>query len=205
MLRLRDIMTTDVIAVETTTTLRDAAELLAERHVGGVPVVEGGVLAGVVSATDILAFAAATPPEPADDADDEPADGDDDAWGAGPWEGEGDDDDPTSRYFAERWAAASEADVDRRFAERERAPAPRDVLAAHTVGEIMTRDVLTLPPTADVGTAARRMRDADVHRLLVVEGGALVGIVTTSDVARAVAEGRAVRRTFVFERGRRPR
>ena len=194
MLRLRDIMTTDVFAVETTTTLRDVAELLAERHVGGVPVVEGGVLAGVVSATDVLAFAAATPPEPP------PAPEEEDAGGAEGWERPEweDDDDPAARYFAERWSTASDDGDERSVDERFEEPAPRDVLAAHTAGEIMTRDVLTLPPTADVATAARRMREADVHRLLVVEGNALVGIVTTTDIARAVADGRVGRRTFVF-------
>jgi CBS domain-containing protein len=201
MLRLRDIMTTDVIAVETTTTLRDAAELLAERHVGGLPVVEGGVLAGVVSATDILAFAAATPPAPPDADEERGDDADEDAWDATTWDA---GDDPTARFFTERWGAEAD-DVDERFAGSRAAgsaPGPHDVLASHTVGEIMTRAVLTLPPTADVATAARCMRDAEVHRLLIVDAGTLVGIVTTTDVARAVAEGRVGRRTFVFPAGR---
>jgi CBS domain-containing protein len=202
MLRLRDIMTADVIAVETTTTLRDAAELLAEQHVGGLPVVEGGVLAGVVSATDILAFTAATPPEPRDDAD-EPALADDDALDLAAWDEE---EEPSARFFTDRWAAAAD-DVDERFADGRLAEAelsPHDVLAEHTVEEIMTRDVVSLPPDADVASAARRMREAEVHRLLVVEGDTLVGIVTTMDVVRAVAEGRVGRRTLVFPRaGRR--
>ena len=73
---------------------------------------------------------------------------------------------------------------------------------AGRIGEDALDAVLTLPPTADVATAARCMRDAEVHRLLIVEAGTLVGIVTTTDVARAVAEGRVGRRTFVFPTGR---
>jgi CBS domain-containing protein len=50
--------------------------------------------------------------------------------------------------------------------------------------------------------AAEQMRSADVHRLLVMEEGRLLGIVTTMDIVRAVAENRFVRRTYVFDRGR---
>jgi CBS domain-containing protein len=35
------------------------------------------------------------------------------------------------------------------------------------------------------------MEQAQVHRLLVMDGGSLLGIITTSDVTRAVAESRA--------------
>ena len=51
MLALRDIMTADVVTVSPQTTLREAMELLAQRHLSGAPVVSGGELVGVVSAT----------------------------------------------------------------------------------------------------------------------------------------------------------
>jgi len=63
-------------------------------------------------------------------------------------------------------------------------------MAAHTrVGEIMTRSPKTIAPEADVKLAAQEMLYLDVHRLLVVEDGELVGIISQSDIVRAVANG----------------
>lgn len=54
-MKVRDLMTKDVVAVKAATTLREAAALLAERRISGMPVVddENQVL-GVVSEADIL-------------------------------------------------------------------------------------------------------------------------------------------------------
>lgn len=51
----------------------------------------------------------------------------------------------------------------------------------------MTRGLLSLRPDADVSEAARRMVIGGVHRLLVMEDDRLVGLVTASDIVRAVA------------------
>src|SRR5690349_12661430 len=59
MLRLREIMTTEVATVAPETTIREAMEILTQRHVSGAPVVQAGVLVGVVTGTDLMAFAAA--------------------------------------------------------------------------------------------------------------------------------------------------
>lgn len=57
------------------------------------------------------------------------------------------------------------------------------------VGDVMTRSALTVPETAPLAQAAALMAVRGIHRVLVVsEDGALSGIVTTSDVARWVAE-----------------
>jgi CBS domain-containing protein len=61
MLRLSDIMTRDVITVTPQTTLRDATELFARHHISGAPVVDGREVVGVVSAADVLGFAADSP------------------------------------------------------------------------------------------------------------------------------------------------
>lgn len=193
MLRLRDIMTTDLVALSPTTTLRDAADVLASHHIGGAPVLDGGTVVGVVSATDILAFAAAAPPTPLET---EPEG--DDEWSVAAerarWEEE---EDPPACWFTERWSESGD-DVVERFDESD--DAPGDVLGAHRVEEVMTREVVALPAMTEVSAAAARMRAADVHRLLVTERGRLVGIVTTTDVARAVADGLVARRTYVFDR-----
>ena len=190
MLRLRDIMTADVVTISPQTTLRDAAELFAARHVGGAPVVEGAAVVGVLSASDILAFVASTPGVPREG--EEPDEWDE--WGEDTRSET--EDEPSAHFFTELWADAG-ADVTERMATP--ASAEWDVLAEHTAAEAMTRRVFALPPTADVSAAAERMRAADVHRVLVMEGGALLGIVTTMDLARAVADHRIVRRTYVFD------
>jgi CBS domain-containing protein len=60
MLRLRDIMTTDLITLDPNLTIREAMETFAFRRISGAPVVAGGIVAGV-SATDLLQFAASLP------------------------------------------------------------------------------------------------------------------------------------------------
>jgi CBS domain-containing protein len=50
------------------------------------------------------------------------------------------------------------------------------------VGEVMTRNVATLPPSASEGEAGRLMLDRAVRRVPIVEGGTAVGIVTLDDL-----------------------
>ena len=59
MLTVKDIMQTDVVTVNTDTTARYLARLLADEEISGVPVLDStGVLAGVVSSTDLVRLAA---------------------------------------------------------------------------------------------------------------------------------------------------
>jgi len=54
-LKVRDIMQTEVITVGPDTSVRELADLLAEKKISGVPVVDGqGNLLGVVSEADII-------------------------------------------------------------------------------------------------------------------------------------------------------
>ncbi|HEU4564928.1 MAG TPA: CBS domain-containing protein [Gemmatimonadaceae bacterium] len=189
MLRVREIMTQDVVTVSPEATLRDAMALLTARHVSGAPVVAGGRVVGVLSGTDLLSFASSTPPAPRErDEELEPDDMDE----AQAWD---EDEDSPSAYFSDMWEDAG-ADVTERFRA---ADAPEwDVLEEHTVSEVMTRAVCSIEPDADVPHAADYMRRAGIHRLLVMEGGRLVGIISSMDVARAVADGRLTVRTYVF-------
>ncbi len=148
MTKLRDIMSRDLVSFTPETGLVDAIEVLSERHISGAPVLRGGRVVGVLSATDILEFVAGNPTALADfgSADDE----------AGP-------------------------------------------LSGRTVAEAMSGGpACTLPPTATVQAAADLMRTAGIHRVFVVEHDRLVGVVSSLDVTRALAERRVVNRTFVF-------
>jgi CBS domain-containing protein len=53
-----------------------------------------------------------------------------------------------------------------------------------TVGEIASRDVVTVSPDEDLDRALQLLAQHQVRRLPVVEGDRLVGIVAQADVAR---------------------
>ena len=60
-------------------------------------------------------------------------------------------------------------------------------------GAVMVRDVMTpvihqVPVTASVAEAARIMVDQHIHRLVVTQGKEPVGIITSMDVLKMVAE-----------------
>lgn len=189
MLRLRDIMTTDVVTISPELTLRDAMALLASRHLSGAPVVAAGKVVGVISATDLMELAAALPGVPNPRA--QPDEVED--WQVPALELA--EDEVAETYFSELWDDVG-ADVSTRMNEVE---GPEwNALDEHTVAEAMTRSIFALPPGTVVEFAAYRMRALGVHRVLVMQGEALVGIVTTKDIANAVADHRLTTRTFVF-------
>lgn len=151
MLRLRDIMTTDVVAFSPETSLLEAIEVLAERHISGAPVISGKRIVGVISGTDILEFAASSPTLMAEYGD------------------SGQDD--------------------------------RSALASHQVSEAMSGGpVATLALSATVLEAAELMRTAEIHRVFVTDDDALVGVVSSLDLTRALADRKVVNRTFVFQK-----
>lgn len=59
-----------------------------------------------------------------------------------------------------------------------------------TVEEIMTPRPLTVAPDTDVKEAAQQMLYLEVHRLFVEDDGRLVGVISQSDIVRAVALAR---------------
>lgn len=147
MLKIRELMTTDVLTLPPDCTIREAAELLSTEHIGGAPVTDHGQLLGMVTMTDLLAFIASLPAEQAEIRD----------------------------------------------------HSERGILDDHTVEEAMTRAPLrTLRPQESVAHAATVMSREGIHRLPIVEEGRLVGIISTTDLMRAVAERRLERHVFVF-------
>lgn len=147
MLKVKDIMTRELLTLEPNTSIREAAEILATEHVSGAPVVHAGRPLGMVSAQDLLEFIAGLPSNP----------------------------------------EAVTGGVD------------HGLLDDHTVEEAMTRGPLTtIDAEAPASRAAELMQKERVHRLPVVEGNRLVGIITTTDLVKAVADRRLSYRTFVF-------
>lgn len=136
MLKLRDIMTTNLAVATRDTTLREAMEILSASHISGLPVVDGEEVIGVFSSSDLLGFL----PEL-----DSPA---------------------SSISFPRHWNPFEEV----------------------TVADLMTRKVHSLGPDCPVETAADFMRGLQIHRVVVMEDGRLLGIVTTTDIAKAFAE-----------------
>lgn len=171
MLTVRDIMTADVVAIGAETDLRRTAEILVRHHVSGAPVVADGRVVGVVSVTDLLEFMQASPTTPA-----EPG-------ATVEWE-EGAE--PPGAYYVEWWTDAR-AEVGARFRALQ---AEWDRLRQHTVADVMSRSLCAVRPDATVTSAADYLLRAGVHRVLVLDTRRLVGILTTTDFVRAVAQER---------------
>jgi len=178
MAKIREVMSDTVKTVSPEMTLKELAEFFVEEKVSGAPVITGERVVGVVSATDLLEFDSEKRGVPTY----RPAAETDDVYGSEDEWDEEEGDAPAS-YFADLWADAG-AEVQTRLASE----GPEwNALDDHVVGEVMTRALLSLPPDADVSEAARRMVIGGVHRLLVMDGDLLVGLVTASDIVRAVA------------------
>jgi CBS domain-containing protein len=71
-------------------------------------------------------------------------------------------------------------------------PAGRESIFEETlVRDLMTPRPQTISPDATLRDAAQRLLYLEVHRLFVERAGRLVGVVSTSDLVRAMAEQRA--------------
>lgn len=128
-----DIMTREVLFVAPDTSVREAALLMLENRISGLPVMEDDALVGVISEADYVA-----------------------------------------QDSSRSWRA-------RVLLEGDQGP----LGGAEKVGELMSREPITVPVTATVHEAARLMTRAGVKRLPVVDEGRMVGIVTRSDLIRA--------------------
>lgn len=184
MATLRDIMSTDLVTLTPEARLREAIEVLRGSGITGAPVVAGDRVVGVLSANDVLESEVDTPPVPSE----RPAQVE--------WGGLEDEDEslkaeagevPPAAFFIGMWSDAG-GDVLERFEDVE---GPEwDVLEDVTVGEAMTPTVYSRGPDTPLPEAAAFMLETGVHRILVMEGDRLLGIVSTTDIVRAVAEGR---------------
>lgn len=179
---VRDIMQTDVTTVSPETPVRELTRLLADQGISGVPVVTAsGAVVGVVSSTDVVRLAAEESDLPVSSG----------RWttpGTDDWGDELDGqveedvvDDPSAGFFLPEDSPSL-------------IPGWGDDLGEATFDEYAVSDIMTpvsfaMPPTASVKDLADFLLRGRIHRAVVIEDDHLVGIVTTMDVLRAVAEG----------------
>jgi CBS domain-containing protein len=61
-------------------------------------------------------------------------------------------------------------------------------MTGQTVGEIYTKEVMTVTPTTTISEIADLMCDKKIHSLPVVENGKLIGIVSRIDLIRSMVD-----------------
>jgi len=144
-----DVMTRDPIVVRPETLLNEAIQILAERRISGLPVVDDtGKLLGIISETDLMWQETGVTP-------------------------------PAYIMF-----------LDSVIYLQNPAKYERDLHKAlgQTVGEVMSRDPVTVSPDKNLREAAQLMHERGVHRLPVVDTAEhVIGILTRGDIVRAMA------------------
>jgi CBS domain-containing protein len=184
MLRVSDIMTPNVVTISPEATLRVAIDTLVTVRIGGAPVSNQGRIVGVLSATDVLQFESAKPVGLRAESPDRYLETAEEA-----------NEEAPSTLLNLLWSG-DEATVSER--RRATSGAEWDFLEHHTVAEAMSRSVCSVSDDLEVSAAAQRMLAYGVQRALVMRSGTLVGILTTTDILRAVAEHRLTREPLVF-------
>ncbi|HEY7328986.1 MAG TPA: CBS domain-containing protein [Gemmataceae bacterium] len=187
-----DVMSRDVVCVSHETSLREAARLLIQHQISGLPVVEpGGTCIGVISTSDILRWAihqhGDAPPKVFER--------------------------PNSCIFQlkdqgyngqERVLCTLPLDscpLQRKEGEKTVCSSPHEVLAdwqvvnveqlpMENVGRFMTPDPVMVASDVLLPKLAQKMVDARVHRVIVVDRrNRPVGIVSAMDILAAIARG----------------
>ena len=159
-IKARDLMSSDVVCLSPSDSIRDAVRLLEEYRISGAPVVDPvGKLVGVLSLRDIA----------------------------------------RAEHMSESWidcaaplpreasgASSSEVDFDENYPILE----DYDVhaLGQATVSDWMTNKVVSVGPKTSLRLLCQVMARDAIHRLFVVEDGHLVGVISTLDVVRLLAE-----------------
>jgi CBS domain-containing protein len=161
-IKARDLMQKEVITLRAGATVQEAIETFEEYHISGAPVVdESGRLVGVLSARDI------TRTEHVRGGRIETMRTQ--YYLANPLEEEGES----------LWV---EEDL---LGKEDYSP---QVLGNETVGDWMKTEVVSVAPDASLKKLCRLMTEESIHRVLIVENGSVVGLVSTFDVVRHLAE-----------------
>lgn len=142
---VKDLMTREVFAVATDTSIETAARLLTSMGISGAPVISAsGTPIGVVTLTDL-----ADPDRPR-----------------------------TQREGHPLFYVLHDKDFEE-FGGSVR-------LATGQVDDVMSKEVLSIDSSATLKEAGQVLVENSVHRLLVIDEGKLVGIVSSLDVLRGL-------------------
>ena len=163
MLTASHVMQTEVESVSPELGLVDLERRFLMVGVQGFPVVEEGRLVGIVSRSDIVRILSIERAQQEQISDFYRSFGD-----------------PEPQTSSE---ASTDASVAARVGER---------AAGLHVRDAMIRNVITVRRDQPMTEVARLMLDGHIHRLPVVEDEKLVGILTTLDIVRLLADGRLV-------------
>lgn len=168
-----DIMVRDVVRVAPDTGVNELVQLLAEHQISGAPVVNNtGRLLGVVSATDVVRLASHV----------EELEGGESFWRDEPERS--DEGDEEMEYVLSAFYSDSR---DREASLRTVTEMARPLFDGYSVSDIMTPATFVVTGGTHIPDVARHLARGRIHRLLVVEGPELIGIVTSFDIVRAVA------------------
>ncbi|MBS7643332.1 CBS domain-containing protein [Candidatus Bathyarchaeota archaeon] len=66
------------------------------------------------------------------------------------------------------------------------------------VKDVMSKPIITIPENAYVEAAAKKMVKEGVKRLAVTRNGLLVGIITSTDIVKAVAAGLLTQEVYLY-------
>ena len=124
MIKVRDIMISPVITVDSNATVEEACRIMGEKHIGSVIVTEKGKPAGIFTERDLLTKILIKDPG----------------------------------------------------------------LLKERIKEFMSSPLTVITPDFELREAARVMTQLKIRRLPVVQEGRLLGIITSSDITRAIGE-----------------
>jgi CBS domain-containing protein len=144
-----DVMSRNPIVVRTQTPLQEAIQILAEKRISGIPVVDDvGKLVGIISETDLM------------------------------WQETGVTPPAYIMILDSVIYLQNPATYERQLHK----------VLGQTVGDVMSKNPITISPDKTVKQAAQLMHDRSIHRLPVIDKESqVVGILTRGDIVRAMA------------------
>jgi CBS-domain-containing membrane protein len=147
MLKAKDIMTKDVITVETGTTIEEFARILMKHHISGAPVVdEKGNLRGIATENDLISKNSRLHI-------------------------------PTILRLFDAYIPLGASKLEDEIKR----------VAALTVGEICSKDVITVDEETSAEYVATLMTEKKIHLLPVLKEGKIFGIIGKKDLIRGIA------------------
>jgi len=144
-----DVMSRHPVVVKSETPLKEAVQILAERRISGLPVVDdAGKLVGIISETDLMWQETGVTP-------------------------------PAYIMFLDSVIYLQNPGNYERDLHK---------VLGQTVGEVMSKNPITISANKSLKEAAKVMQEHSVHRLPVLDSeGQVIGILTRGDVIRAMA------------------